>query len=342
MKERETWIDIAKGLGIIVVVISHSGNDFAYHYFFWFHMPLFFILSGYTFKEITTKKDFKAWTKRVAYRSLLPYLSFGVLIFIIYSLISSYLGKFNLTAAGEIFMNLIYGGQELTGYFGVFWFITCLLVTQVLFAFILLLFKSHIMRLLLIASCYVLAHLESAFLSSDIAIPLNADVALLAIVYYSIGWYIKTFGKDFLRSTYLLIFTTVLFLITLTYEVLYGIDYTLDMKYRVYTDWAMDLFIPVLFSFVLFQMSFGLAKIPAAKHLSQLGQMTLPIMYLHLPFNIALLAFWPNYNWLVFTIVGIALPVLFQKISEKSSLAASLFSGKPFQPGKNAFFKTIP
>jgi polysaccharide biosynthesis protein PslL len=47
IKQREIWIDVAKGLGIITVVIGHSEIPFAKHYFYWFHMPLFFILSGY-------------------------------------------------------------------------------------------------------------------------------------------------------------------------------------------------------------------------------------------------------------------------------------------------------
>lgn len=58
---RLQWIDISKGVAIILVVLGHTGlksgsalylNTFIYS----FHLPLFFILSGYLFK------DYSEWT----------------------------------------------------------------------------------------------------------------------------------------------------------------------------------------------------------------------------------------------------------------------------------------
>lgn len=43
---RFQWIDIAKGLLIMLVVTGHSGIDAKY--IFWFHMPAFFIISGFS------------------------------------------------------------------------------------------------------------------------------------------------------------------------------------------------------------------------------------------------------------------------------------------------------
>ena len=52
MTKRIEWIDIAKGIGIILVVIGHISqikvlNDIIYS----FHMPLFFIISWYLYKR---------------------------------------------------------------------------------------------------------------------------------------------------------------------------------------------------------------------------------------------------------------------------------------------------
>lgn len=66
MKIRIQWIDIAKGLGIILVIIGHSGApDIIRKYIYGFHMPLFFIISGYLYntpkngelKELIIKKS---------------------------------------------------------------------------------------------------------------------------------------------------------------------------------------------------------------------------------------------------------------------------------------------
>ena len=51
MKERLDYIDTAKGIGIIFVVFGHhllEAESFR-HWISCFHMPLFFIISGYLF-----------------------------------------------------------------------------------------------------------------------------------------------------------------------------------------------------------------------------------------------------------------------------------------------------
>ncbi|MGN0524124.1 MAG: acyltransferase family protein [Eubacterium sp.] len=71
--KRIEWIDIAKGIGIILVVTAHTqmpsyslfdgNNNILRLLIYSFHMPLFFFLSGMcfktdgiTFKEFLTKK----------------------------------------------------------------------------------------------------------------------------------------------------------------------------------------------------------------------------------------------------------------------------------------------
>lgn len=51
MKVRENWIDWAKSIGIMLVIMGHYGmGDKIYGTFIYaFHMPLFFIVSGYLF-----------------------------------------------------------------------------------------------------------------------------------------------------------------------------------------------------------------------------------------------------------------------------------------------------
>ena len=63
MKERNTYLDILKGAGIILVVLAHvlksSGGGYERVIYF-FHMPLFFFISGMTlFYSIERKIKFK-------------------------------------------------------------------------------------------------------------------------------------------------------------------------------------------------------------------------------------------------------------------------------------------
>ena len=55
--ERDTVVDVAKGIGIITVIIGHLNHFFSYDdliptLVYSFHMPLFIILSGYINKSI--------------------------------------------------------------------------------------------------------------------------------------------------------------------------------------------------------------------------------------------------------------------------------------------------
>lgn len=52
MQKRIDWIDIAKGIGIISVILGHLRTPlYISEMIFSFHMPLFFVISGYFYKE---------------------------------------------------------------------------------------------------------------------------------------------------------------------------------------------------------------------------------------------------------------------------------------------------
>lgn len=80
MAERDYSIDILKGIGILTVILGHcltwpsNVNNFIYS----FHMPLFFLVSGYFFKKTASWKLFIKDFKRL----VLPYLWVSAIIFI--------------------------------------------------------------------------------------------------------------------------------------------------------------------------------------------------------------------------------------------------------------------
>lgn len=67
---RIEYIDIAKGLAILSVIMGHMGWEYADRIIYPFHMPLFLICSGYFISE---KKDFKSFRKEKMKRLILPY-----------------------------------------------------------------------------------------------------------------------------------------------------------------------------------------------------------------------------------------------------------------------------
>ena len=80
MGQRLEFIDIAKGIGIILVVIGHSiGWLVPYHWIYSFHMPFFFFISGFLFT--IQGKNFLTFTKKRIRSLLLPAMFFTILLY---------------------------------------------------------------------------------------------------------------------------------------------------------------------------------------------------------------------------------------------------------------------
>jgi fucose 4-O-acetylase-like acetyltransferase len=81
------WIDIAKGIGIFLVIVGHSHcPPFLQTIIYSFHMPLFFFLSGYTFHYDKYKLNKCAFVMNKFYRLVVPYFFANFLILLILSL----------------------------------------------------------------------------------------------------------------------------------------------------------------------------------------------------------------------------------------------------------------
>ncbi|HNQ95070.1 MAG TPA: acyltransferase family protein, partial [Anaerolineales bacterium] len=84
MPKRIEYIDIARGIGILLVVLAHNDfgfiSQYGYQVIYSFHMPLFFLLSGYFIK---TNISFFEFFKKRFHSLLKPFL---FTLFLIYFL----------------------------------------------------------------------------------------------------------------------------------------------------------------------------------------------------------------------------------------------------------------
>lgn len=80
MKKRIEYIDIFRAIGIILMVAGHVGfgNVFT-RYIQSFHMPLFFLVTGFFYKET----DFCTMMKKKGKTLLIPYYSFGIFFLLV-------------------------------------------------------------------------------------------------------------------------------------------------------------------------------------------------------------------------------------------------------------------
>ena len=72
---RKYWIDVLRALGIILVVLGHvSKEPNTVIFIYAFHMPLFFLLSGFLFNR--HRYDLRTFIIRRSQKLLLPYAFF--------------------------------------------------------------------------------------------------------------------------------------------------------------------------------------------------------------------------------------------------------------------------
>lgn len=97
MKERETWVDIAKGISIFLVVLWHAKRDGDTVLFYinqfsegliFLRMPLFFFVSGFFIKK-SLNLDYKTFFRLKILNIVYLYFLWGNILVFVYNLIRS-------------------------------------------------------------------------------------------------------------------------------------------------------------------------------------------------------------------------------------------------------------
>ncbi|AQX54826.1 acyltransferase family protein [Priestia flexa] len=283
MREHKRWVDVLKGVGISAVVISHSGHELAQHYLFWFHMPLFFMISGYLFFEKQSLNSLNRWVVKKTISLMVPYVSFGLLI------LGYITWKTNdFAAIPSTLESLLYGGRALGFYYGVFWFVPCLLLTQILFGYLVFFIQSKLIKIVIFMTIYVMAYLYSVSkIHTQFIMPWSMDTVLMAMTYYAIGYFFKerlTTGLN--KITQLVCSVFILLVILLDYSRL--LNYELDLKVNMYNHFGLDLLLPIAIVLLLIQGSKLIQSSILGAVFEKFGQASLTIMFLHVPIQIIL------------------------------------------------------
>lgn len=131
MGKRIEWIDTAKGIGLILVILGHLHIPFMTTWIYLFHMPLFFFLSGLVYSG--GKYTWKQYLIKKAKSLLVPYVTYGFIILLFYTIVNSIIGVENSLygSTREMFKNLII--QE---HFWTIWFLTALFLVEIIYYFL--------------------------------------------------------------------------------------------------------------------------------------------------------------------------------------------------------------
>ena len=196
-KKRIAWIDIAKGITILTVIWSHSlpFGCLPRNLIFSFHMPLFFILSGFTLKPAKNVKDLIERTKKDFLRLIVPVILATILVSILAIILRG------STISAEIH-NIIYklfwanGVSFADGLpsMGMPWFLVALFISKLLLRILSLLFKSDFELVGML--CGLIGMMLGA---KHIWLPFNFDMALVCMIFVAGGMLARKYMSTLLK-----------------------------------------------------------------------------------------------------------------------------------------------
>lgn len=326
-------VDILKGLLILFVVLGHTTfRNVAFHdIIFWFHMPLFFALSGAAFKGGVD--DLKAFAYKKAKRFLPTYLAWFILI----SILEGSIFK------AKSWVRFIWGGRVCGG---VYWYITVLLFTVILFAQMEKKLKSRKALAACLFLCLCIGTVESLLLPENLpdggqellhSVPWNADVTFVAIFFYGMGFLLRDlltqekldilFRERFLKYVMVGI-AVVAFLVLMILRFRGLFNYELDMKIVSYSNLFLNLLLPGLAAIILLWLTDVLTRTSVLKGLLiSFGKSSLVIMYVHQFLRVFMEAHTPAFigRPIVVTIIAVAVGYGLYRLFSKNTVTKKLF-----------------
>ena len=329
-KERFNFLDVARGILIILVVIGHTSDTAGYaNIIYWFHMPAFFILSGYLLK-IPNNSEFVSWTLKNIKKFFIPYLSF----FSVFYLLPYAIKTPDIISNVKYIIKFLYGGRMVGG---AFWFITCLFLTQIIFVWL----KNRLAPktlVFVILALYVLGHIESINIlpqnpdyfkwSIIYKYPLGIDICLISLTYMLIGFYFKKYSSIIVEKIkiYQFVALNIICIAIISLYVIQVFDYKIDMKASYYKNYVLDILIPVMFTMWIVMISKHIERYKLSKFLIYVGKNTLTIMYIHIAINL-ILQNRQGYGVVEHIILGISISLIFSYLINKFDITKALFLG---------------
>lgn len=272
MTQRQTWLDVLKGIGILTVVVGHiSFNRNLVGLIQMFHMPLFFLAGGWLHD---TRAPQRAYALAKSRTLLLPYVCFLVILWPLELLMSAPPGT--ALSWERLAQPMLFGGRWLNGAAGPLWFLTCYFLTGQLAHFLLRHCAPAVWAAagaLMLACAWL-----GAWLFPGWQLPWSAEVVLFAAPLYLIGYAARNMALARWSALWLLLGLggAALYLAHLP-----GLTNTLDMKSGVYGIPLVTLASALGMVALLALFSQRVAATGAGRVFARLGAASLTILAVH-------------------------------------------------------------
>lgn len=178
VKKRYEWIDIARGIGIVLVMFGHINYPYITDEIYTFHIPLLFFLSGVVFND---NKPVKIFFMDELKRLVIPYYCWALLFFVLPGAIIDFIG------GNGFFIPVEYKQYLYMGRLDCIWYLSALLVIHIISYTVLKLSKGNgfvlgIVSVLLFAGFYIY------YQNGGKNLWFNIDIACMGILFFAAGY----------------------------------------------------------------------------------------------------------------------------------------------------------
>ena len=189
-------VSIAKALGIVLMVMGHAGcPEYLHDFLYLFHMPLFFFLSAYFFRDAKVVDSAGQYVVRKFKKLYFPYIKWSIIFLLLHNLFCRIGFYDNSLSWQELFVNVkcsVRGMWQGERMLGAYWFLISLFWESLLFGLIIWVkHKTKFRYFDLIA--VVLLFLVGYYAPIDLLV--NREMVILPIFY--LGYWAGTHKTNF-------------------------------------------------------------------------------------------------------------------------------------------------
>lgn len=208
MENRITYLDSAKGICMLLIVMSHVGLPEPWPYCYAIRVPLFFILSGFF---LHTQLPLREQLTKKARTLIIPFVLFWIISYALFYMLEMFLPQFQTTHAKGILD--CFTQHE---YFnGPLWFLPALFWAQMV---IFLLYKLVRLECAILAATLFLGFVGYYLGTYDCFLPLGMDIAMTSVPFLYFGLKINDVKLFENQKWYWLIVCAILLYIVGYYE----------------------------------------------------------------------------------------------------------------------------
>lgn len=263
---RQPSFDIMKGIGIIAMIIGHITIPEVSRYIYIWHMPLFFLISGYFFRE----KEMKECVRSNAQALLIPYLIAATLLALFTTAlamtghdVSAKNAILGIFVGAESIQNSIFSAYQV----GAIWFLLALFWCRITYNYLINRHSGVILTISVIAT----------YLGSKMYIPTDLLQGLSAMTFFMIGHETKKSGLLNKNMTPVVCILGVVSIIASA-----STGFPISMATCDYTYYPINVLGAVFATYFIYLLSCKISMYKLSNMLAFLGRISLLVLCVHL------------------------------------------------------------